>query len=59
MFLFQRMSMEDLKEEKICLQKALIHFETLHGRPVSGVSHLQEFNLFMKTVEQFICVCCI
>jgi hypothetical protein len=34
--------MEDLKEEKICLQKALLHFETLHGRPVSSISYLQD-----------------
>jgi len=29
------MTHEEMKEEKLAMQKALIHFEGLHGRPVS------------------------
>ena len=33
------MSREQIYDEKLAVQKALLHFESLHGRPVSIMNY--------------------
>ena len=36
----QLMTRDQVQEEKLAVQKALLHFEGLHGRPVSEELHV-------------------
>ena len=52
------MTHEEMKQEKLALQKALIHFEGLHGRPVSlcmsGRQHRHSgLSFFSQSVSQY------
>ena len=39
------MSRDQIVEEKLAVQKALLHFEAIHGRPVSDVTQPLHFLL--------------
>ena len=42
--MLQAMTIEQLKEEKLSVQKALLQYENSHGRPVSFFFDSQSFR---------------
>jgi len=47
------MTHEEMKQEKLAMQKALIYFEGLHGRPVSFMRRSSLFSVCQSCAAAF------
>ena len=48
------MSMEQVQEEKLSLQKALLHFEGIHGRPVGDTHTHIYIYIYLFILHSFV-----
>lgn len=49
--ILQLMNREQVQDEKLSIQKALLHFESIHGRPVSTA--IMEKELLNKNKNRY------